>query len=123
MLGTRHIKGVVLDFWVGAPPYFYCDKCYVFKGEQSRFEGFDPQSPVLPENLMPITDILNLEDIQLGSGHIAFAPQASMQPEALFDFLEMNVVPKHQGRVTVIFPDLETHNTFFEHMNTRFPEE
>ena len=123
MLGTRHIKGVVLDFWVGAPPYFHCDRCYVFQGESSRFEGFDPQSPVAPENLMTITEISLLTEIRLGEGHIAFAPQKSMAPEELFDFLEGSVISHHEGRVTVIFPDLETHNKFFEHMNVRFPEE
>ena len=123
MLGIRHIDGVALDFWVGAPRFFSCDRSYVFKGDLDKFSDFIPQTEVKEENLMKVTQITDLSEITVGEGHLAFSPVTGMAPNELFDFIESKILGSHKGRVTVIFPTIEIHDPFFEELGKRFPED
>lgn len=122
MLGIRHIDGVALDFWVGAPPFFYCDRSYVFKGDMEKFSDFQPQTEVKQENLMMLTEVSDLSEIKFGSGHVAFSPMTGMDPGLLYDFIEEKIIGSHKGRVTVIFPTIDVYESYFLLLEKRFPE-
>ncbi len=122
MLGIRHIQGVALDFWVGAPPFFSCDRSFVFKGDLKKFEDFKPQTVIPDSQLMNTEEVESLSQIPFGQGHLAFSPLSGVPINELFDFIESSIIGVHTGRVTIIFPDVETHDHYFAEVARRFPE-
>ena len=122
MLGIRNIKGVVLDFWVGSPLFFSCDKTFVIEGEMDKFAWFMPQSSVSEAQKMHITEVNNLSSINFNEGHFAFSPQIGCTADELINYLNDKVIDSHKGRVTIICSDLETYERFFAAFQKNFPE-
>ena len=122
MLGIRRIGGIALDFWVGAPEFFHCDKSYVFRNDMGKFSGFATQTLVKAENLMLITEIDDLSEISLNKGHIACSPESKFTAKRFFDFIEFKVIGNNKGRITVILPSVEDHDLYFQELGVRFPE-
>ena len=122
MLGIRKIKGVVLDFWVGSPLFFFLVIKHVLSKERwINLLGLC-RSSVSEAQKMHITEVTNLSSINFHEGHFAFSPQIGCTADELINFLKDKVIDSHKGRVTIICSDLETYERYFAAFQKNFPE-
>lgn len=152
MLGTRKSEGVTIDLWVGAPSYFYCDESFMFEKDEASFADFAPQSPVSEKNLMNVEYVSSYEQITESLGahilsaenlsgdegsankrtirHVAVVPNLQESEDAFFKVLSSKLLfvikdlsSNDRPRLTIILPDIATHERYYEVFSATFPEE